>query len=254
MAGRLGTAVFSLALLWSASAEAHVGSTAKVNNRYYKLTPMGDRVLLSYTVFFGDEPARVQRSHMDRNHDGVLSDLEIEDFSELFADELARSVSITDDEQGSALHWHAPEMSMGEPRVDGGAFAVDVQATFCLERGRSEHQLSFYDQLRLPTPGETELFLDPAPGVSISSALLDGQAMDPSGQIWYGGPGPAQKGVVLSLRVDPATAVVMDDGLCTPPAPAPPLPRAAAWAGVIASAFGLVVGAMWIDRHRRSRS
>ena len=69
------TAVWAVGLAglaWPAPAAAHVAPSVGDNNRYLKLTPMGDRVRLSYTVFYGEIPGAGMRGAIDANHDGTI--------------------------------------------------------------------------------------------------------------------------------------------------------------------------------------
>ena len=50
--------VFLVVAITVASAAAHVSPSVDDNNRFLKLTPLGDRVRLAYTVLFGDNPGR----------------------------------------------------------------------------------------------------------------------------------------------------------------------------------------------------
>ena len=78
------------------------------------------------------------------------------------------------------------------------------------------HHLLFTDRLRLPEPGETELRLDPAPGIRISRSELGERDIGVSGHTWQGGAGPAQNGYHLSFFVERQDSAGLDDS-CKPP-------------------------------------
>src|SRR5439155_4694815 len=87
----------SLALLSlvAARARAHVAPAVGDNNRYLKLTPLGDRVRLAYTVFYGEIPGAGLRGAIDVNHDGAIDDRESQAFGTRLAGEVAAALEIT---------------------------------------------------------------------------------------------------------------------------------------------------------------
>src|SRR6476659_7409472 len=92
------TGGLALALTLAAvQASAHVAPAVGDNNRYLKLTPLGDRVRLAYTVFYGEIPGAGMRGAIDANHDGAIDDRESQAFGARLAAEIARAVEVTVD-------------------------------------------------------------------------------------------------------------------------------------------------------------
>ncbi len=214
--GSVGVAFLLSASLLSGVASAHVSSSETTNNRYYKLTPMSDRVRLAYTIFFGSEPSLVTRRQMDVDHDGVLSGQEVTAYGQRIADELFASVSFLQSGQEAEILWQDIDVGMDDFTVGGGAFSVDFIGTVCLEHQGlgSVHELLFRDRMRLPSSGESELSMAPAPGIRLTETTLDGR---PAGDIekWQGGPGPAQTGYGFRFVVDTQDMAVLDKS-CAP--------------------------------------
>src|SRR6476659_5617187 len=92
------TGGLALALTLAAvQAAAHVAPSVDDNNRYLKLTPLGDRVRLAYTVFYGEVPGAAMRQQLDANRDGTIDDAESSAFGEKLAAEVAASIDVTVD-------------------------------------------------------------------------------------------------------------------------------------------------------------
>src|SRR2546421_2274257 len=83
----------------------HVTPSVDDNNRYLKLTPLGDRVRIAYTVFFGDNPGRLERQNIDANHDGTLSEDEAHAFGARLAGQVAGAIDLDVDGAGQTLTW-----------------------------------------------------------------------------------------------------------------------------------------------------
>lgn len=228
---------------------AHVGPSDTTNNRYYKLTPMSDRVRLAYTIFFGREPGQVMRQRMDVDRDGVLSPAEVSTYSQVIAKELIASVSFLQGGKETKLSWQDVDVGMGTMDVAGGPFSVDLIGTVCLDHRKLdvEHQLVFRDRLRLPKPGETELSLAPAPGIQITKSVLDGRTSRHS-EKWQGGPGPAQSGYEFAFTVQRDQTGPLDAS-CTPP---PPRGTWTLWFAAAGAALALLAG-FWIRRLARPK-
>src|SRR5262245_49235308 len=86
----------AIAAAWLAAgaAAAHVAPSVGDNNRYLKLTPLGDRVRLAYTVFYGEVPGAELRKAIDANHDGAIDDAESQAFAVRTADEIAAALEV----------------------------------------------------------------------------------------------------------------------------------------------------------------
>lgn len=221
MKGR-GAQLITLLVILAAAAVSrqafgHVGPSDATNNRYYKLTPMADRVRLAYTIFFGRQPGQVMRHRMDVNRDGVLSSDEVSAYRQVIAKQLFASVSFLQAGKDAKLLWQDVDVGMDTMDVDSGPFSVDFIGTVCLDDRRLgiEHELVFRDRLRLPSPGETELSLAPAPGIQITKSVLDGRASRHV-EKWQGGPGAAQTGYAFAFIVQKDELGPLDS-VCTPP-------------------------------------
>src|SRR4030081_2031109 len=75
------------------------------NNRFLKLTPLGDRVRLAYTVLFGDNPGRQMRPTMDANKNGLVDEDEAQAFGGKLAQEVGAALDIEIDGRPYLLAW-----------------------------------------------------------------------------------------------------------------------------------------------------
>src|SRR6185436_9352806 len=105
-------------------AHAHVAPSVDDNNRYLKLTPMGDRVRLAYTVFFGEIPGAEARRSIDANRDGTISEAEAQAFGTKVAADVAGALDVTVDGAQQRVVWADVVVGMGTQRTAAGAFAV----------------------------------------------------------------------------------------------------------------------------------
>lgn len=209
-----GLAVLALTLL-----SAHVAPSVDDNNRYLKLTPLGDRVRIAYTVFFGEIPGAQERRGIDANHDGQISDAEANTFGQRLASQVVANVELEIDGTRTPLTWQTVDVGMGTPDVAAGAFSVDLVAYPCLRTVRGRHRLKLRDKMVLTNPGETEVKVEDSPGVSIDHARV-GPADDPSYDYKFvGAGGPlADDGLDLQYNAGPK-APVTADGTCKAEAP-----------------------------------
>jgi len=208
-----GLAVLALTLL-----SAHVAPSVDDNNRYLKLTPLGDRVRVAYTVFFGEIPGAQERRGIDANHDGQISDAEANSFGQRLAAQVVANVELEIDGAHAALSWQTVDVGMGTPDVAAGAFSVDLVAYPCLPTARGRHRLTLRDHLRLTNPGETEVKVEDSPGVTIDHARI-GAADDPSYDYKFVGAGGPISDDGLDLQFDAGPkAPVTADGTCKAPA------------------------------------
>lgn len=213
--------VTALSLLGCCSLEravhAHIGSSETVNNRYYKLAPMADRVRIVYTIFFGREPSADLRRNMDTDRDGVLSASEVATYAGALQSDVVRSTAATLGANGAKIHWQPIDLGIGRATTSGGAFSADLVGTVCLQQSgpKEVHRLTFVDGLVLAKPGESELRLDPAPGIRIAESRLGGREVG-AGHKWQGGAGPVAQGYQLSFLVERDDSAGLND-LCKPP-------------------------------------
>ena len=196
---------------------AHVGSDEKVNNRYYKLTPMSDRVRVAYTIFFGRQPSLEIRRGMDLDGDRKISESEKNSYREQLAREVFKVVSVELDHSPSEVRWSEVTLGLAGESVFDGPFSIDLIGSVCLVAPAPDttHHLMFRESLRLPLPGETELHLDPAPGIDIRKSILDKVPLAGNEKRWTGGAGPIINGYELEFTVKNMDSAGMDS-LCEP--------------------------------------
>jgi hypothetical protein len=200
--------------LASIVARAHVAPSVDDNNRYLKLTPLGDRVRLAYTVFFGEIPGASERHTIDANRDGHIDDVEAHAFGDRLAAQVAAALELDVDGRPEPVRWTTVDVGMGTPDVAAGAFSVDMVAYACLASPRGHHRVVLRDRFRVPQPGETEAKVEDSPGVTIERAHV-GPAEDASHDFRFAGPGGPIEDDGLELVFEAGEkAVVTADGLC----------------------------------------
>jgi hypothetical protein len=231
-------------------AAAHVAPSVGDNNRYLKLTPLGDRVRLAYTIFYGEVPGAELRASIDANHDGAIDDAESHAFASRIARELAAALDVTVDGARQAIAWSQVVVGMGTPQTAAGTFSIDLIAAICLAPPRGKHAIELRDRFPLSHPGETEIRFEDSPGVTVDRARI-GDDTEPGIDYKIIGPtpvladaGPAG-GIALAFTAGPAAAVTAD-ALCARPddrgAPiAAIVGAAAALAAVLAGAVTIAI-------------
>jgi hypothetical protein len=193
----------------------HVAPSVDDNNRYLKLTPLGDRVRLAYTVFFGEIPGASERHNLDANHDGHIDEAEAQAFGKRLAGDVAAALTVEIDGKVEPLKWTTIDVGLGTPEVAAGSFSVDLVAYPCLPSVRGKHRVLVRDRFRLPHPGETEAKVEDSPGVKIERAHV-GPADDPSYDFRFAGPGgPIEDDGLEVIYVAGDAAPVASDGKCT---------------------------------------
>lgn len=253
----LAVTLAAAALRPPGGAAAHVAPSVDDNNRYLKLTPLGDRVRLAYVVFFGEVPGAQTRPSLDRDRDGAITDAEAQAFGDQLAGDIAAALDISVDGAQQRIAWSTVSVGLGSARVAAGAFSVDLVTYLCLPSARGRHEVRLFDRFRVPRPGETELRVEDGPGVTIERARV-GDLSDPSWTYRFVGPGGplTDAGLDLAFTAGDA-AVVAPDAVCRA-APggggggARLGPVAAAAAGVTALAAG--AAAVIVIRRRRRRA
>ncbi len=238
-------AVLALTLL-----SAHVAPSVDDNNRYLKLTPLGDRVRIAYTVFFGEIPGASERRGIDANRDGRIDDAEAHAFGERLAAQVAAAVEVDVDGARQPLRWTTIDVGMGTPDVAAGSFSVDLVAYPCLPTARGRHRLLLRDHMQLTQPGETEVKVEDSPGVTIDHAR-GGAADDPSYDYKFVGAGGPLSDEGLDLQFDAGPkAPVTADNVCA--AAAKGGRSALPWiVGGAAVVLGAAAGAILLMRRRR---
>jgi hypothetical protein len=246
---------FALALAFALTrgggAAAHVGPSPSANNRYVKLTLLGDRLRVLYTFYVGDQPGARARRALDRNADGMLDADETSAFGDETAAAVATNLELRIDGQLIALRWDQVLVGMGTPVTSAGAFSVDLVAWPCFPSLSPRHSLALYDRWTPPAPGETELRIEGSPGVQVSRATLGD---DPASQLVFRWTGAndriGSEGLRVAFVVDTARAD-LNGGACAsaPTATAPATsPR---WLAAIATLAALAAG-FTVRARRRS--
>jgi hypothetical protein len=233
-------------------ARAHVAPAVGDNNRYLKLTPLGDRLRLAYTVFYGDVPGAGLRQAIDADHDGAIDDTESQAFAHQLARDIAAALAITIDGAAQPVAWSEVVVGLGTPRVAAGAFSVDLVAWLCLPAPRGTHAVQLRDRFALDRPGETEVKVEDSPGVAIDASHIDG-AVDEAHDYNLVGPSGALETEGLELRFTAGErAQVVSDAICRAPAQ----PRAVPTGLIAGGAAALVaaVAALGIRRRRQRRA
>jgi hypothetical protein len=255
---RIGIAgAIASALVAAHVARAHVAPSMDDNNRYLKLTPLGDRVRLAYTIYFGEVPGAAARRELDVDHDGAISDAEAQAFGARLAEQVRPALAITIDGAAAPLAWAEVDVGMGTPVTAAGSFSVDLIAWLCLPSAGGAHTIVVRDAFAVPRPGETELRVEDTPGVRVTRArlgLIDLVDLDAR---WQGAGGPlAHDGFTLGFDAGDK-APIPKDGAC-----AATRPRAASgaslglglWLAVAIAAALLLAAALLAASRWRKRS
>lgn len=198
----------------SSMTRAHVAPSVDDNNRYLKLTPLGDRVRLAYVVFYGEVPGARLRPSLDTDGDGSISERESQAFGAKLGAEVAAALEVSIDGVQQRLAWTAISVGMSSTRVAAGSFSVDLVASLCLPAVRGRHKLRLLDRFRVPRPGETEVRIEDSPGVQIERAKLGASSSESGGFRFVGPGGPlSTDGLELAFTAGPK-APVLADGAC----------------------------------------
>ncbi len=243
-------------------AHGHVAPAKDRNNQYIKVTPMGDRVRLAYTIYIGDTPGRAARRRMDRNRDGLLDDDEKGRYGDATATAVRAGLSVRIDGVTVAVTWSLVDVGLGVAQTDARWFAVDMVTWLCIpEPTHLSHTLLLSNRFNLPRPGETELRVEESPGVTIERSTIAGGAANQLDFRWRGGMAPlAREPYRLLFKVDPAVASITRDGTCGGGVPGktnsparPPRRTSRLIAIAILGAGLLVAGMLWLTLRKRQR-
>lgn len=237
-------------------AAAHVAPSVGDNNRYLKLTPLGDRVRLAYTVFYGEVPGAELRRAIDANRDGTIDDAESQAFGRRIAAQIAAALEVTADGARRPVAWSQVVVGMGTPSTAAGTFSIDLVASICLAPPRGRHAVELRDRFELSRPGETEIRFEDSPGVAVDRARV-GDDGDPGIDYKIIGPTPVlaaagPAGGIELVFTAGDKAVVGSDAACVRPAPRSGVSAAvvAGWAAALAAALA---GAVTIAKYLRQR-
>lgn len=238
-----------------ATAGAHPQPSPDRNNRYIKLTPMGDRVRLAYTVYLGDQPGAQARVRLDRDHDGAIDDREAGVIGAEIANLVRPAVNLVVDDRKVAIDWATIDVGLGTPSTAAGALSVDLIGWACTGTG-PRHRLALHDQVHLDTPGEIEVRLDETPGITLGPRRLGGQPMTDTIATWRGDEGRLAAGLELAYDVDLGRAIHPDDGRCAggPSAGAKRRGTVLLATGALAALTAITVTTLVVRRRRRLRT
>ena len=239
--------------LATASVLAHVAPSVDDNNRYLKITPLGDRFRIAYTVFFGEVPGATERMSIDANRDGAISEAEGHAFGVALAAKVAAALAVELDGQVRPIRWSSIDVGMGTPQVAAGSFSVDLVAYACFARPRGHHRIVVRDRFAIARPGESEARAEDSPGIAIEHARV-GQLEDPAHDYRFAGPdGPlADDGLDVAIDAGDRAAVVPDAD-CPAVSVAPGVPKMLV-ALALAGAAGLAAASWFFVRRRRKRA
>lgn len=192
------------ALLVASPARGHVAPSPASNNRYTKITLLGDHVRVAYTVFFGELPGAGERRRMDENGDGLLDVHETQAFAAALLAEVVPALKVSVDGQIPRDPWTVLDVGLGIATTQAGAFSVDLVLRARLADGHgTAHEVRFADGWMVPSPGEAEVRIEESPGVR---AVLAHKTREPSGLLLHfvsqGRPKP-DDGVLVRFVVDP---------------------------------------------------
>jgi hypothetical protein len=248
------SAALSLGLsLGPGQTAAHVAPAVGDNNRYIKLTPLGDRVRLSYTVFFGEIPGAGVRRTIDSNRDGAIDDAESQAFGARLAAEIAAALEITVDAARHGVAWSQVVVGLGTPSTTAGVFSVDLVAWLCLGPPRGKHIVLLRDHYAIARPGETEVKVEDSPGVTIHSTRIGGATWEDNDYKLIGPSGALETdGLELQFTAGDK-APVTADAVCRRPAPRA-LPTAAIVGAAAVTGFALAGAVALAVRFRRRRA
>jgi hypothetical protein len=234
-------------LVGAAAAPAHVAPGTGDNNRYLKLSVLGDRLRFAYTVLYGEVPGQALRKAIDANHDGAIDDRETQPFGDQLAQGVAAAVELTVDGVRQPIAWSQVVVGMGSPSASAGAFSVDLIAAICLPMPRGKHTLLLRDAYAIDRPGETEVKLEDSPGVKIDRSHI-GDADDEAHDYNLVGPSGALERHGLEAEVTiGARAIATPDATCPGPRRARAVPTpviivgGAVLAGLLLAAAGFVL-------------
>jgi hypothetical protein len=231
--------IASLAWLAAAPAAAHVAPAIGDNNRYIKLTPMGDRVRLAYTVFYGELPGAALRRTIDANRDGAIDDAESQAFGDRVAREIAAALEVTVDGAPRPVAWAQVVVGMGSARTAAGSFSIDMVAWLCVAPPRGSHAVLLRDRFQIDRPGETEVKVEDSPGVRLDRTRI-GDDDDLGIEYKIIGAGGPLHDSGLDLRFTAGdTAIVTADAVCRRAPPPRELPAGVIVGGVAATALAL---------------
>lgn len=231
-------------------AAAHVQPSLNENNRYLKLTPLGDRARLAYTIYYGEVPGAALRRQLDADRDGQVSDAEAAVLGAELGTEVRQRLTVTLDGADVPVAWSDVDVGLGTPDTAAGSFAVDLVATFCWSRGA--HELVLRDDYPLAIPGETELKVETGLGVTVERIAIGGSAVVGDDVRLRGTGGPlAEDGWAVKVVIGPAAPA--GGAACGAAAPIRRTPRSRRWIAIAVAGLTVIGGAAVVLLRRRRR-
>lgn len=228
----------------------HVAPSVDDNNRYIKVTPLGDGARVAYTVFFGEIPGASARRTIDKDGDGRIDDAEAKRFGDGLAAQVVAALDVEADGKPQRVTWRTVDVGMGSETVAAGSFSIDLVAYVCGRAGAGTHRIKVRDQFRIPRPGETEVKVEDSPGVTVQRAHV-GDADDATHDYRFVGPGGPLSDDGLEVEyTSTASTPTVPEGACGgaggPADGAKPGPSVPRWiwlalVGVLGAGIGLVV-------------
>ncbi|MCA9680093.1 MAG: hypothetical protein KC464_33990, partial [Myxococcales bacterium] len=197
---------------------AHPAPAVDANNRYVKLSPMGDRVRVAYTIYLGEIPGNLGRKGIDRDQDGEVSDAEAMTWGKGFAAELGRQLEVELDGVAAPVTWTDVVPGMGSPSVDAGAFSLDLITWICAPKVGGRHQLDLVDHYALLPAGEAELRVEPSPGVRLDVMRVGNGPMEERLVRFDGDAAPLSRGLHVVWVAGPDAEAPADGWCPRPPA------------------------------------
>ena len=241
-----------LVLAAAAVARAHVAPSLDDNNRYLKLTPLGDRVRLAYTVYFGEVPGAAMRRELDADHDGAIGEREQQAFAARLGAQVQGALSIEIDGAAAPVAWSELDVGMNEPVVAGGSFSVDLIAWLCLPRAGGAHTLVLRDRFAVPRPGENELRVEDTPGVHVDRARLGGIDLVDLDARWQGASSPlGTDGFTLAFTASDRAPVLHDATCAETTARASGGSRA--WIWIAIAGIAVAIASVVLVRYRKMK-
>jgi hypothetical protein len=227
-------------------ADAHVSPSVDDNNRYVKVSPQADRVRVAYTVFFGEVPGAALRPKLDTNKDGSISDGEAQVFGDRIGAEVIGGLDLELDGKQQRVAWKAVSVGMGTPTVAAGSFSIDMIAYVCLARARGRHEVRLKDNYRVPKPGETEVRVEDATGITVELARIGGADALANDFKFVGPGGPlSDDGLrIVFVASDDAPLSNECDAIAAEPARIP-------WLAIGLGALAIAIGGIVIYKRRK---
>lgn len=143
------------------SAWAHPEISPQTVNRYLSLAVLGEKLHVSYVLLFGLLPGAKKREQIDTDHDGKISQAEIDTETGRFTKSIGQLFDLTVDGKPAVLEPKAA-LDLGVDQAIGAApLVAELYAALPLDRG--EHRLLVNPGQDPPLLGETEIAIDVSP-------------------------------------------------------------------------------------------